>query len=134
MHRAASHLRDSYANIRQLLDAKADPHAKDAVGNTPLHYAAGKSSVDRGYAVEELIERGASGKEQNQAGNTPLHLAAAHEGDGQARVITKMLQNGADPDIRNAERKNLVRRCLTHRPRDLRPALQLTGTEGEKER
>ncbi len=105
LHRAASHLRDSYANIRQLLDAKADPRAKDELGNTPLHYAAGKATLDRRYAVEELIERGASGKGQNQAGQTPLHLAAGREGEGQARAMTNLLQNGADPDIRNVEGK-----------------------------
>ena len=108
LHRAASHLRDSYANIRQLLDAKADPRAKDAVGNTPLHYAAGKSSVDRGYTVEELIERGASGREQNKAGNTPLHYAARSDGEGQARAVTTILKNDRGIDIRNAEGKTPV--------------------------
>ena len=108
LHRATLSLRESLAEVSMLVQSGADVRSRDDVGNTPLHYAAGHASVDRGSVVQRLLEKGARPNEQNHAGQTPLHLAAGRQGEGQAEAMTKLLQNGADPTIADAKGKTPI--------------------------
>ena len=103
LHRATLSLRESLAEVSMLVQSGADVRSRDDVGNTPLHYAAGHASVDRGSVVQRLLEKGARPNEQNHAGQTPLHLAAGREGEGQADAIRRLLTDGADPNIADAK-------------------------------
>ena len=103
LHRATLSLRESLAEVSMLVQSGADVRSRDDVGNTPLHYAAGHASVDRGSVVQRLLEKGARPNEQNHAGQTPLHLAAGREGEGQAEAIRRLLTDGADPNIADAK-------------------------------
>lgn len=90
MHLAAA--RDNVEMVRLLLDAGADPNARDASGSAPLDEAAF-------HGVKEvaalLIARGAEVDRPNpQTGATPLNEAA---GSGNAGVAELLLARGANP-------------------------------------
>jgi ankyrin repeat protein len=80
--------------MRALLDAGADPNARDhRNGWTPLIHAIHKQHVD---AVRVLLEHGADPNERTDL-FTPLMMAAA---DPDASVVTLLLSYGADPHVR----------------------------------
>lgn len=75
------------AALTALLDAGADPHAKDRFGETALHYAARMGWRD---GVSSLCERSCDllcVPASSSHGNTPLHLAAQH---GDVAVLLMM--------------------------------------------
>ena len=78
--------------ISALLDAGADPNARDSEGSAPLHLAAGGAGASP--VVSLLAEAGADLDARNDAGETPLHIA--FRGDASATALT-LLQFGADP-------------------------------------
>jgi len=79
--------------IRALLDAGADPSARDANGWTPLHFAAQANCAD---GARLLIEAGAAIDPEDRDGNTPLSTAVFNSrGDG--AVITILVAAGAEP-------------------------------------
>ena len=102
---AAGSSRDPGA-ISVLLEAGADPHARDAFYQyTPLHHAA--RSGHPGVAVA-LLEAGADPNAWATGFNidwgwgwTPLHLAARSNPDPD--VVKALLEAGADLDARSAE-------------------------------
>jgi len=53
-------------NIKLLLDNGADPNKKDAIGNTPLHYA------HKAEVIDLLLSKGASANIKNNENITPL--------------------------------------------------------------
>ncbi|MDD4197464.1 MAG: ankyrin repeat domain-containing protein [Syntrophorhabdaceae bacterium] len=115
---------------RRLLDAGADPDAKNEFGYTPLHCACihGHLNVtrlllDHGADVNAddkngwtplhracdknllaiarlLLENGAAIDVPDNWNYTPLHLASA---GGHTEVVRLLLDHGADPDARNDE-------------------------------
>merc|ERR1712070_1310616 len=64
----------------------ADVNAKDASGNTALHYIAARG-LQSGTAY--LLEKGAKADEQNNQGSTPFHKAC---NTGQLQVPQKLVE------------------------------------------
>ena len=61
--------------VDALLDLGADVHAKDSLGHTPMHYAAGAFWKEEAAHVERLIGCGADLAKLSQDGQSPLDLA-----------------------------------------------------------
>lgn len=80
----------SVARTRALLDAGADPNARDNVGITPLHCAA---MADLSDVCMTLLAAGADIDARNNDGNTPLHIASAN---GRAEICSRLISAGAD--------------------------------------
>lgn len=91
LHLAAAE--ESSWPVRQLLSAGANVDLLDRDGQTPLHYAAGRSPS----SVCLLIAAGSHVNARNHQGETPLSLAAAMH----HLVIPILLKAGADPSIRD---------------------------------
>ena len=91
------------AAVAVLLEANADPNARDAGGSTPLHWASRIGewwAEDRpGLSVYELLlKAGADPNSQDGSGSSPLHMAvSAHDLD----KITRLLRAGADLNVRD---------------------------------
>lgn len=85
-------LNDDAISLQDLLQICGHPLviAKDAAGNTPLHY-----SAEGGHLTlsKMLIENGANINAQNRAGETPLHFAIASQRHG---VCTYLVTHHAD--------------------------------------
>ncbi|KAG2440992.1 hypothetical protein HXX76_003845 [Chlamydomonas incerta] len=64
--------------------------AKDALGRTPLHYAAAKGAARVGA---DLLEKGLKAYALDSQGNTPLHLAAMR---GQEKMVNLLLEKADD--------------------------------------
>lgn len=115
--------------IAYLIDAGADPNARDNSGVAPLHRAVRTRSA---AAVQALLAGGADVRQPNHAGSTPLHLAVQTTGRGgsgspeardqQAAIVTLLLARGgrtADRDgkgrtVREAASTDWARAALGH--------------------
>jgi len=87
--------------IRLLLEKKADVHAANLGGATPLHTASAFRADPSG--IELLIQAGANvnGKaSESYGGWTPLHGAAARNSDA---IVATLLKHGADRNARDAK-------------------------------
>ncbi len=84
---------DSPEWVQACLEAGADPNARDAVGDTPLHYA-----IDRGEVAVLLLAAGADPNARNNRGETPLHSS-----DTGFEVVVLLLEAGADPNARDQD-------------------------------
>lgn len=75
-----------------LLEAGADPHARNAEGDTPLHLSVwhGDSTL-----VSAFVLAGADVHARNDSGETPLHAARAWDSRPAVRALLRL---GADPD------------------------------------
>jgi ankyrin repeat protein len=80
------------AVVRALLDAGADPNARNAAGATALMWA-----VDDEAKTRLLVERGADVNAKSLDGRTPIALAAARAGS--SAVLSILLDKGADPNV-----------------------------------
>jgi ankyrin repeat protein len=78
--------------VRALLDAGANPNAKNDAGATALLWA-----VDDAAKTRLLIARGADVNVRSLDGRTPLMVAAAQAGSSE--VLTLLLDKGADPNV-----------------------------------
>ena len=79
------------ATLRALLDAGADPNARNAAGATALMWAADDLAKAR-----LPVDRGADVNATSLDGRTPIMLAAARAGSSQ--VLSLLLDKGADPN------------------------------------
>ena len=78
--------------VQLLLEAGADPSARDDDGLTPLH----RGAVNNNPVVTlHLLAAGADPNAPDNQGYTPLHYSAAQSGNG--RVVARLLAGGADP-------------------------------------
>ena len=85
-------------HVEAMLDAGADPNAKDEHGLTPLHWAI--SNVDRTiWRVRLLLDTGTDPNAKDRAGNAPLHWALDH--DSKEWITKALLDAGADPNLKN---------------------------------
>ena len=81
--------------VLALLEAGADPDARDAEGNTPLHLSLWTRDST---LVSVLAQAGADVNARNGSGETPLHIARAQNG---VATLRKLLELGADPEARD---------------------------------
>ena len=70
--------------LQALLDAGANPHAKDSAGKTALHGAAGSEST---ACTAALLAAGARGSQDNWARVSPAHLAARSDRAPNLRLL-----------------------------------------------
>jgi ankyrin repeat protein len=83
--------RNGHADLSAiLLDAGADPDARDAQGRSPLYWAA---AAGQAAVVEVLLMQGADIHLAARTGETPLVVAARN---GHEAVVRSLLQHGAD--------------------------------------
>lgn len=141
--KAKGDLPDSHLRV---MDGEAaavrDVYAPDAVGATPLHWAAYKGDCD---AIAALLERGADVDAANLVGQTPAHWAAA---EGRVQATALLIKSGADSRrsdefghtcfSRAAERghlpalKHMIKRCVPT-PKVLGVALHCAVEEGRRD-
>ena len=78
--------------IKTLIEAKADIHATNNFGGTPLHYA---SFFGHEEAISLLVEAGANANARDNNGDAPLHLAR------NTRIIVKLIDSKAFMYMKN---------------------------------
>ncbi|HJV26611.1 MAG TPA: ankyrin repeat domain-containing protein [Aromatoleum sp.] len=87
-------LKNGYTVIAKILvDAGADPNARDRLGLTPLLVACGKPTSGYRVIAETLIKRGALVNMRDRLGNTPLLLSLS---GGVMDVAWLLIDHGAD--------------------------------------
>ena len=97
------HWANSAAATERLLRWKADPNAKDKLGQTPLHLAVSDRDADpleRHERVGVLIAAGADPNARTDLQETPLHRATLSLRDSSAEV-SQLLRSGAEPQVQD---------------------------------
>jgi ankyrin repeat protein len=84
--------RGAVARVRAMLDAGADPDARDAFDRTPLIHAAFAGHLE---VARLLLDRGAGANAENLQRRSALVLAADQ---GHTEIVELLLDRGADPD------------------------------------
>lgn len=88
--------RQDAAEVRALLQQRADVNGAQADGTTALHWAAHWDAVD---VADALIRARANPNAINELGVSPLALACTN---GSAPMVKRLLDAGADPNAKNA--------------------------------
>lgn len=92
---------------RHLLESKANPNLRDALGRTPLHYTLHTDTSTftiemRQQAIGLLVQHGANPDIQDIEGATPLHYSVIY---GRLECIALLIAQGANPNIQTYECK-----------------------------
>jgi ankyrin repeat protein len=86
-------------NVEMLLAAQSQVNAKNAEGETPLHWAAGAGLTN---SADLLLGHGADINATDNDGNTPLHFAITAN---RTEMVDWLLGKGANPNLPNREGK-----------------------------
>ena len=108
LHEAAA-LTGNPTIVLLLLEAGADPNARDDDGRTPLH-AGGENSNP--VVASHLLSAGADPNALDNDGYTPLHYAAARSGNG--RVVTRLLRARAYPLVESNDGRTPLHSALRY--------------------
>eukprot|EP00829_Urostomides_striatus_P013773 TRINITY_DN3889_c0_g1_i3.p2 TRINITY_DN3889_c0_g1~~TRINITY_DN3889_c0_g1_i3.p2 ORF type:complete len:166 (-),score=72.63 TRINITY_DN3889_c0_g1_i3:11-508(-) len=92
-------IRDSHDAIEFLCNEGLSVNEADAMGRTPLHYAAAGNHL---LAVRALLRRGAKVNAQTKGGDTPLIKAIEK---GNMTIVNELLEHLANPHIVNKQGK-----------------------------
>ena len=106
---------------------RADVNAKDAAGDTPLHYAAGSESVTKDI-IKLLIGAGADVNAKDTVGNTPMHFIAKSRSPGTG-IIELLVAKGANIDAKNKDAHTPLDFAVTRKQRDIAELLVARGAE-----
>lgn len=88
-------IKGNKTNVMDLLELGTNVNAKDAQGQTPLHYSAYLERVD---ITELLVLRNANVNAIDNSGKTPLHFAAK---SGSIKTVKLLLDNHASLKVRD---------------------------------
>ncbi len=112
--------------VQACLEAGADPNARDADGNTPLHRLDGSSGTDVAVALL-LLAAGADPNARNNQGNTPLYEVVRSGNSSDLELVVVLLEAGADPNARGQYGYTALHHVDWDRPPDVERALIRAG-------
>src|SRR5215467_12662793 len=85
-------MKGNKAEVRRLVQQKADVNAPQVDGTTALHWAVQSNDLEM---VDVLLRAGAKPSTANKAGAPPMLIATE---SGNTAIIERLLAAGADPD------------------------------------
>ena len=102
-----------------LLDAGARPDAADAVGWTPMHFAA--RSAEGADVVRLLLDRGCPADPADNGGTTPVMVAASYNN---AEAVRMLIEAGADHTRADHTGRNAYEYALLKNAPDSKKAIE----------
>ena len=86
--------------VKLLVSYGADAGARNAYGETPIHYASTRGDIDSVNLLlaSQSVSNGIAGMETYRTKKSPLHLAA---GGGHIEVIKRLIEAKAEPGARD---------------------------------
>ena len=85
-------------SVRALLAHDANPNARDAFGETTLHYASANGYLD---VVKDLVERGGDVLARNGREMQPIHLATNNERGSKYSIVNYLVGKRVDVNSRD---------------------------------